>query len=82
MPADERSTAGNVSHALRRCRCHQLREGNSLAGWSCIFLPAAGKRVAAATHSVEKLCFIVNNLTNLRVSHGLSITYESGQAVL
>lgn len=55
---------------------------NSLAGWSCIYLPAAQIRVAAATPFLEKIRVIVNNLYNLRVSHGLSITYELGQAVL
>lgn len=55
---------------------------NSLAGWFCVYLPAAQIRVAAATHCVEDKNYIVNNLYNLRVSHGLSITYELGQAVL
>lgn len=45
-------------------------------------LQAAEIRVAAATQCVEKLCFVVKNLDNLRVSHGLSITYELGQRVL
>lgn len=43
---------------------------------------AAQIRVAAATHCVEDKNYIVNNLCNLRASHGLSITYELGQAVL
>lgn len=63
--------------------CHgRTVRPNSLAGWSCICLTREVIRVAAATQCVEELCFIVNNLTNLRVSHGLSITYELGQVEL
>lgn len=82
MPADERSTAGSVSHKPDGA-CHGgIVWPNGLAGWSCIYLQAAGVRVAAATHCVEDVTFIVNNLDNLRVFHGLSITYELGQRVL
>lgn len=82
MPADERSTAGNVSHAFRRCRCHQYREDIQCQTARVVGVSSDQIRVAAATHCVEELCFIVKNLNNLRASHGLSITYELGQRVL